>query len=340
MQYKLTKKRVIWLGVILGLGILASCTFDNSAIDESSIAITAGANRRDFIVIHVDVNVNGLEGYDMVLPDKSNGFHHTLEMGYTLFYELYDPQGALIEKKMQDLGKYGNFTSFSRQELTIPRPQWWTEDNPLEYTLILRLKIVNKPLSKAIRTFRLEKDGSPVGYSVFSASCQEQGGSISQAPEAVRDSSCVPFTNEALIRQMPGDHVRIYHLSEAEMEEVDQIIAHRVTELSLMEEALPYQEYFRQMYAIRKGRAVQVYVQLFATTHWEENFDWNACEQGLLPPPGEFKQKKDIEGKYKAFREHYARELEVVNDGGYYYGDAGVNLTRKKLLWLYFNGPS
>ncbi len=111
------------------------------------------------------------------------------------------------------------------------------------------------------------------------------------------------------------------------MEEVDRIIAHQVTELIVKEEALPYQVYFRQMY-----------VQLFAITTWEEGIDWEAVEQGLKAPPGEFKWKKDLKGKYKAFREHYARELEVVSDGGYYYGNAGVNLTRKRLLWLYFNG--
>ena len=81
-----------------------------------------------------------------------------------------------------------------------------------------------------------------------------------------------------------------------------------------------------------------MHVQLFATTTWEDGFDWEAFEQGLIPPPGEFKWKKDLKGKYDAFREYYARVLKVVADGGYYYGNAGVNLTRKKLLWLYFNG--
>ena len=98
--------------------------------------------------------------------------------------------------------------------------------------------------------------------------------------------------------------------------------------------------FIRQLHGehVRKGRSVQVYVQLFAITTWEEGIDWEAIEQGLKAPPGEFKWKKELKGKYKAFREHYARELEVVSDGGYYYGNAGVNLTRKRLLWLYFNG--
>ena len=175
---------------------------------------------------------------------------------------------------------------------------------------------------------------------LFIVSCQERGGFITQVPETVRDSSCIQFTNEAFIRQVHGEHVQIYHLSEADMEEVDRLIAHRVAELVLMNEALPYQMYFRQMYAIRKGRAVQVHVQLFATTTWEDGFDWEAFEQDLIPPPGEFKWKKDIKGKYGAFRRHYARVLEVVMDGGYYFGNAGVNLSKKELLWLYFNGPN
>ena len=60
----------------------------------------------------------------------------------------------------EDLGKYGDYTSFSRQELTIPNPQYWSEDNPVLYTLILRLKIVNKPLSTASGRFRLLNDNN------------------------------------------------------------------------------------------------------------------------------------------------------------------------------------
>jgi len=150
--------RFYWLTLLfICLLGMVSCMSDNSTIDESSIVITQGVIRDDFVVIHIDANAIGLEGYDTVLPDKETGFHHIHEMGYTMFYEVYNPQGVLVEKRTQDIGKFGP-TSFSRQELTIPNPQWWSEDDPVEYTLILRLKIVNKPLSIATKTFRLVKD--------------------------------------------------------------------------------------------------------------------------------------------------------------------------------------
>lgn len=139
---------------VLGLGGCGT-GYDDSAIDESSIVITQGVARADFVVIHVDAKATGLKGYDSVLPDKGTGLRRIHEMGYTMVYEVYDPQGALVGKRAQDLGKDGDFTSFSTMELTIPNPQWPSDDDSRSYTLILRLKIVNKPLSTVSRQFQL-----------------------------------------------------------------------------------------------------------------------------------------------------------------------------------------
>lgn len=133
---------------------------DDSTIDESSIVITRGKIRDVYVEAYVDANAKGLKGIDIVLPNKETGYNHVHEMGYTMIYEVYDPQGKLVEKRTQDLGKYGDSTSFSRQELTITQPQWWSEDNPIYYTLILRLKIINHPLSTTARKFRLVKDST------------------------------------------------------------------------------------------------------------------------------------------------------------------------------------
>ena len=118
---------------------LSGCMSDDSTIDESSIAITRGNVRDVYVEAYVVANAKGLEGIDLILPDKSTGYYKTHDRGYTMIYEVYDPQGKLVEKRTQDLGKYGDPSSFSRQELTLPRPQWWSEDNPVYYKLILRL---------------------------------------------------------------------------------------------------------------------------------------------------------------------------------------------------------
>ena len=133
---------------------------DDSTIDESSIVITRGKIRDVYVEAYVDVEAKGLKGIDVVLPNKQTGYNRIHEMGYTMIYEVYDSQGKLVEKRTQDLGKYGDHSSFSRQELTITQPQWWSEDNPVYYTLILRLKIINQPLSTATRKFRLVKDST------------------------------------------------------------------------------------------------------------------------------------------------------------------------------------
>ena len=122
---------------------------DDSTIDERSIVITRGKIRDVYVEAYVDVEAKGLKGIDVVLP-----------MGYTMIYEVYDSQGKLVEKRTQDLGKYDSDLSFARQELTIPHPQWWSEDNPVYYTLLLRLKIINQPLSTASKVFRLVKDST------------------------------------------------------------------------------------------------------------------------------------------------------------------------------------
>ena len=133
---------------------------DDSTIDERSIVITRGKIRDVYVEAYVDVEAKGLNGIDVVLPNKQTGYNRIHEMGYTMIYEVYDSQGKLVEKRTQDLGKYGDHSSFSRQELTIPQPQWWSEDNPVCYTLLLRLKIINQPLSTASKVFRLVKDST------------------------------------------------------------------------------------------------------------------------------------------------------------------------------------
>jgi beta-galactosidase/beta-glucuronidase len=133
---------------------------DDSTIDESSIVITRGRIRDVYVEAYVDADAKGLKGIDVVYPDRATGAYRRHEMGYTLIYEVYDPQGMLVEKRMQDLGKYGNDSSFTRQELNIPRPQWWSEDNPVYYKLVLRLKIINQPVSTASKVFRLVKDST------------------------------------------------------------------------------------------------------------------------------------------------------------------------------------
>ncbi len=148
-------KRLLALACFCGI---TGCKIDNSIIDESSIVVTRGNIRNDYVEVYVDANVTGLKGYDTILPDQGALYQPAHEMGYTMIYEVYDSQGNLVEKRAQDLGKYGDYTSFSRQELTIPNPQYWSEDNPVLYTLILRLKIVNKPLSTASGRFRLLND--------------------------------------------------------------------------------------------------------------------------------------------------------------------------------------
>ena len=133
---------------------------DDSTIDESSIVITRGKIRDVYVEAYVDVEAKGLKGIDVVLPNKETGYNRIHEMGYTMIYEVYDSQGKLVEKRTQDLGKYVSDSSFARQELTIPHPQWWSEDNPVYYTLRLRLKIINQPLSTASKVFRLVKDST------------------------------------------------------------------------------------------------------------------------------------------------------------------------------------
>lgn len=133
---------------------------DDSTIDERSIVITRGKIRDIYVEAYVDVEAKGLKGIDVVLPNKETGYNRIHEMGYTMIYEVYDSQGKLVEKRTQDLGKYDSDSSFARQELTIPHPQWWSEDNPVYYTLLLRLKIINQPLSTASKVFRLVKDST------------------------------------------------------------------------------------------------------------------------------------------------------------------------------------
>lgn len=133
---------------------------DDSTIDERSIVITRGKIRDVYVEAYVDVEAKGLKGIDVVLPNKETGYNRIHEMGYTMIYEVYDSQGKLVEKRTQDLGKYDSDSSFARQELTIPHPQWWSEDNPVYYTLLLRLKIINQPLSTASKAFRLVKDST------------------------------------------------------------------------------------------------------------------------------------------------------------------------------------
>ena len=147
------------LAVFCLVGLL-SCMSDDSTIDESSIVITRGNIRDVYVEAYVDANAKGLEGIDLILPDRSTGYYKTHDRGYSMIYEIYDPQGKLVEKRIQDLGKYGTPSSFSRQGLTIPQPQWWSEDNPVYYKLILRLKIINHTLSTASREFRLVKDST------------------------------------------------------------------------------------------------------------------------------------------------------------------------------------
>lgn len=155
----LMKKWIVpfWL-FLLGLGGCGTA-YDDSVIDESSVAITQGIIREDFTVIHVDAQATGLKGYDAVLPDKGTGLRKIHEMGYTLIYEVYDPQWVLVEKRTQDIGKDGDLTSFSTMDLTIPNPQWSDDDDSRSYTLILRLKIVNKPLSTVSKQFQLRSAG-------------------------------------------------------------------------------------------------------------------------------------------------------------------------------------
>ena len=147
------------LAVFCLVGLL-SCMNDDSTIDESSIAITRGNIRDVYVEAYVDANAKGLEGIDLVLPDRSTGYYKTHDRGYSMIYEIYDPQGKLVEKRIQDLGKYGDPSSFSRQGLTIPQPQWWSEDNSVYYKLILRLTIINHTLSTASRKFRLVKNST------------------------------------------------------------------------------------------------------------------------------------------------------------------------------------
>jgi hypothetical protein len=93
------------------------------------------------------------------------------------------------------------------------------------------------------------------------------------------------------------------------------------------------------MFALRKGGSIIVHVNLFARIHWIEDLDDEAVMQGQLPPPPSM-TKKDLQGKYGRFRRDYAEtSWPVFDDGGYYYENAAVNLTRKNLRMLYFNGP-
>ena len=147
------------LAVFCLVGLL-SCMNDDSTIDESSIVITRGNIRDVYVEAYVDANAKGLKGIDIVLPNKDTGYNQIHDRGYSMIYEIYDPQGKLVEKRIQDLGKYGDPSSFSRQGLTIPQPQWWSEDNPVYYKLILRLKIINHTLSTASRRFRLVKNST------------------------------------------------------------------------------------------------------------------------------------------------------------------------------------
>ena len=149
-----------FLLAVFCLAGLLGCMNDDSTIDESSIVITRGNIRDVYVEAYVDANAKGLGGVDLILPNKSTGFNKTHDRGYTMIYEVYDPQGKLVEKRTQDLGKYGDPSAFSRQELTIAQPQWWSEGNPVYYKLILRLRIVNHTLSTASRKFRLVKDST------------------------------------------------------------------------------------------------------------------------------------------------------------------------------------
>ena len=72
---------------------------DNSTIDESSIVITRGNIRDVYVEAYVDANAKGLKGIDIVLPNKETGYNQIHEMGYTTIYEVYDPQGKMVEKR-------------------------------------------------------------------------------------------------------------------------------------------------------------------------------------------------------------------------------------------------
>lgn len=156
-----TVKKTAYLSLcmlLLAAGFLlpAGCArLSEASIDADSVVITQGNVRSDFMEIYVDADVAGLEGYSTGIYDKAFKYHAYQEKGYTIIYEVYDPDGELVEKRMQDLGKYGDGQAFSRQELTIPHPQWWTEDNPVHYTLVLRLMIIGRTLSSFSKSFRL-----------------------------------------------------------------------------------------------------------------------------------------------------------------------------------------
>ena len=137
----------------------SSTTIDESLIDESSILITRGSIEDGILTVYVDVKADGLKGYDTILPDKGVGFTRIHEMGYTLFYEVYDPQGKMVDKGLQDIYQYPH-PSFKRKALNISHPQWWSEENPVCYTLVLRLKIVNRPLGAIAKEFQLLKDST------------------------------------------------------------------------------------------------------------------------------------------------------------------------------------
>ena len=159
MENRIMNKLFIAITCLCGL---CGCLNRNegSTIDESTIVITRGKINDVYVEAFVDVNVKGLEGIDVALPNKETGLNRIHEKGYTMIYEVYDPQGKLVEKRMQDLGKHGSDSSFTRQELTIPHPQWWSGDNPVYYMLLLRLKIINQPLSTASKKFRLLQDST------------------------------------------------------------------------------------------------------------------------------------------------------------------------------------
>ena len=140
--------------------IRGSSTIEESLIDESSILITSGSIKDGIVTVYVDVKADGLKGYDTILPDKGVGFTRIHEMGYTLLYEVYDPQGKLVDKGLQDIDQLRSPPSFQRKALNISHPQWWSEKNPVCYTLVLRLKIVNRPLGAIAKEFRLLIDST------------------------------------------------------------------------------------------------------------------------------------------------------------------------------------
>ena len=155
--YRMKTRSTCFLSALLWGALFSSCISrykaDSSYIVEESVSVTTGIVYADHASILVDAAISGLSGYDSGSFKKSDlQFSKYRETGYSLTYEIYNDDGILVEKGIQDMDKNVQETPFMSKELSIPLTEQYLGES---YTLVLTLKLLNKKLSSVKKTFSL-----------------------------------------------------------------------------------------------------------------------------------------------------------------------------------------